>query len=99
MRQVSIWTMSYSGSFGNVARDDASVHTANQGYIQGVPPPVAEVPQARARFSLTPALAGHEILDYTTAAGAKTFEAEIKPLSDCHSRRRSWVQVPVKCAS
>ena len=74
--------MSYSGSFGNVARDDASVHTANQGYIQGVPPPVAEVPQARARFSLTPALAGHEILDYTTAAGAKTFEAAIKPLSE-----------------
>ena len=39
---------------------------------------------ANPAFALTPALAGHDILDYSTTAGAKTFAAAIKPLSEDH---------------
>ena len=75
--------MSSTGSSGTAASGEAFL-PANQGNNPGDPPLVVNVPAARPRFALTPALSGHDILDYTTAAGAKMFEAAIKPLNEVH---------------
>ncbi len=75
--------MSEAGSYGTATGGNAATQV-NLGLPLDDSPPVASVPQANPRFALTPALAGHDILDYTSAAGAKTFEAAIRHLNEVH---------------
>ncbi len=75
--------MSEAGLYGTATGDNAITHVNLSLPLDNLPP-VASVPQTNLHFALMLVLAGHDILDYTSAAGAKTFEAAIRHLNEIH---------------